>query len=62
MGYLGNGARTASIVAINEVRVIGVSAALMAQASCGLQVKLMRAFLTALTGRLTRASEALAKG
>jgi serine/threonine protein kinase len=61
IGYFAKAPRTATIYAINAVTVLGVNAALMEQAACGLQLKFHRAFVRALVTRLTRTSEALVR-
>jgi serine/threonine protein kinase len=59
VGSFGKGPRSASILAMNAVTVLGVNAAVMENASCQLQAKFLRAFVRALIARLTRTSSAL---
>jgi serine/threonine protein kinase len=59
VGSLGKAPRSASIIAINAVTVLGVNTAVIDNAACPLQARFLRAFVRALIARLTRTSSAL---
>jgi serine/threonine protein kinase len=61
MGYFGKTPRTASILAVNDVTAIRLTASLMEQVSSGTQLRFLRSFVKTLSGRLTKTSEFLSK-
>ena len=61
MGYLSKTERTASIHAVDDVKLIQINSALMEQASMSCQLRFTQVFLRTLIDRLARTSEALSR-
>jgi CRP-like cAMP-binding protein len=61
MSYVSKTQRSASIVAVGDVELLRVDAALMEQASTGTQLRFNQIFLRTLIERLTTTSEELAR-